>query len=66
MQSLKNIRAQLGLSQIQFSGLLGISSGLISLAETGNNCQAGNGHDTFIGVVSTKKGEAHKPIKNLE
>ncbi len=35
MQSLKNLRAQMGLSQIQFSGLLGISSGLIALAETG-------------------------------
>jgi transcriptional regulator with XRE-family HTH domain len=35
MQSLKNLRKQPGLSQIQFSGLLGISSGLIALAETG-------------------------------
>lgn len=35
MQSLKNLRVHLGLSQIQFSGLLGISSGLIALVETG-------------------------------
>lgn len=35
MQSLQNLRAQLGLYQIQFSDLLAISSRLIALTETG-------------------------------
>jgi len=35
MQTLKFLRTQLGLSQLQFAGLLGISSGLLAMAETG-------------------------------
>ena len=35
MQSLKKLRSELDLSQLRFSRLLGISSGLVALVETG-------------------------------
>jgi transcriptional regulator with XRE-family HTH domain len=50
MQSLKNLRAQLGLSQIQFSGLLGVSSGLIALAETGKRTLPENARKIVINL----------------
>ena len=34
MDSLKKLREELGLSQAQFAGVLGVSNGLIALAET--------------------------------
>jgi transcriptional regulator with XRE-family HTH domain len=69
MQSLKNLRAQLGLSQIQFSDLLGISSGLIALAETGKRSLPGNARKIVLQLnqlISTMEPDDSDSIPELD
>ena len=48
MQTLKKLRADLGLSQIQFAGLLGISGGLLALVETGKRSLPTNARQVVL------------------
>ncbi len=59
----------MGLSQIQFSGLLGISSGLIALAETGKRSLPKNARKIVFNLnqlISTMEPDETDPIPELD